>query len=1679
MVVRAANLQEQSALLIAAQKQEMEALQRVSEQEAQMAPLQHSLTRVRAELDSGKQHTEWLETQLAEKTAAVQELRQTAAKHAHEHEEVKVELTEDLASARRQLENLRLSQKKLDSALIHSKEQLKELQASKLHSEEQFESELNAQRRLAELYKQSAADANSRITELQELTDSLRKSLAESEQALSLETERSKQQVEHLFREQAETSERLVGSLQEELREAKERISELEKNKMRALENAAAIGDLSSAAGEAHLAANGLSAKQMVDNIVELEKSLQDERAEKEKLQLYMDRIVKEVQEKTPIIMGLRLDHERAIESHTVLSERFEVCKQELTKSRAKEAQAWKEKQTYEKKCESLAQSVDDLSRQVQHLLFRSQEHQQPQTMRPGEVASENLVVFKDIEELQMRNQQLLTVIRELTEMTKRKHNDGSESESDMGSASSAHLIISADSDDESAEISASGSTKHRLASARKELEQLRAEREEDREMITAIIKQRDMYRVLLAQADRQYMDGSAPSQSDGVLRLGNGNDSLAADAGRLGDPNDKRMLRELQREFDDYKKEKQANMKLLNESLDQARADCSQAKVTMMQAQVESAHHKERFEALDSRYQDAEKEIVRLRAKTDQLSSLLLQHQQSLSDSEAKLETAMSQLQSLRVEKAGALREAEFLRKHEEKMQSEMKTLRLDNTNLLKLMEAGRKMDATREQRDAHEIEAQTRKVASLEARLHEQYDKLDAREAIAGANVLAAEKEKQAVAKDLEKLQKLHSEVKEQVARLEEQKTSLEDKLAILEKENTHLREQLRKGTSAAAAERVATLEMQLRDAQREVQASLVARKSLADTATKYKAVAEANEKSLAELSSASEQWKQVEQAKLEGVEKQRDHIQLELRKARNELKEHVLEGNKLREEIDRAELTHKAALQQAVEQQKLMETQAKGAQQQLAVVREELDKMKADFSRVQDNYERELQLHAEEVSKASASRKLVEEERKLRVEKEQQVVALEAKVQSLEKETQTQLDVLQKRLEDAADAKSAILEQNKLLHSQLERAAAQVRRTHEEMLKKAADKPSESSSADSTLDGANAAHDKEVDDLRSVIAFLRRESEIASSKLELAQQEAQRHRTQIFSLESTIDRLREEIKSLNSAATTSTSSTPVSSEPTNAEKRVAQLEQLSLLRESNATLRDENQKNLARLQQEEAKRKALEETLAPLQTSEAALKTLVDSLKQEIVTLNEANKRWKQRVEQLVEKYQQVDPAEHDAVVAERDTLKKEAADAAAKLLTLEAEVETLRSTSVKTLEEERTKSENWSTQYERIKGFAKSWKNKAEALSKQLGEKNKESEARASALSAQITALTSEKNALEAKLEASEASKQDSAAAASGASATWEKEKQELHVRLDAETKRATQLKDFNTRLMQGIKTLKKENSELKDQVQTHASVPTPTTIPAAAVVATTAPTATPAPSPPSASPPAAEAPKAQSEAPKQAPAAAAVPPAATAAPSVSTTTSIAPKVPVPAATPSPPAVAAPKTQAVQEIVTKSTTTVTSTSAAPTTTTSSATASTTGNSAAPVVESPAPPSNSVTPATAPVTSTMTTTISKPSPPLPPTPAPAAAPASASPPVAGSTSAAEPTAEEKLRMFALQSMRRIPAAGARAAGTPTKPVVAAAPSSSPPRPTPPPLQLEDKVSTIEIKLHLQSVS
>lgn len=87
--------------------------------------------------------------------------------------------------------------------------------------------------------------------------------------------------------------------------------------------------------------------------------------------------------------------------------------------------------------------------------------------------------------------------------------------------------------------------------------------------------------------------------------------------------------------------------------------------------------------------------------------------------------------------------------------------------------------------------------------------------------------------------------------------------------------------------------------------------------------------------------------------------------------------------------------------------------------------------------------------------------------------------------------------------------------------------------------------------------------------------------------------------------------------------------------------------MVRESNATLRDEFVRSDRKAKDLEAKLQQTNAKLEPLETELREVKAVVQQYQQEISLLTEDNERWKARNQQILEKYERIDPAEVQAL------------------------------------------------------------------------------------------------------------------------------------------------------------------------------------------------------------------------------------------------------------------------------------------------------------------------------------------------------------------------------------------------------------------------------------------------
>lgn len=97
------------------------------------------------------------------------------------------------------------------------------------------------------------------------------------------------------------------------------------------------------------------------------------------------------------------------------------------------------------------------------------------------------------------------------------------------------------------------------------------------------------------------------------------------------------------------------------------------------------------------------------------------------------------------------------------------------------------------------------------------------------------------------------------------------------------------------------------------------------------------------------------------------------------------------------------------------------------------------------------------------------------------------------------------------------------------------------------------------------------------------------------------------------------------------------------------------LNLLRESNETLRRENEKHLQKVNNLEQKLHEAEAQISPLREQVKVLQAEVEARERNVKMLEEDNTRWKNRTQQILQKYERIDPAELAQLKEELEKVK----------------------------------------------------------------------------------------------------------------------------------------------------------------------------------------------------------------------------------------------------------------------------------------------------------------------------------------------------------------------------------------------------------------------------------------
>lgn len=225
--------------------------------------------------------------------------------------------------------------------------------------------------------------------------------------------------------------------------------------------------------------------------------------------------------------------------------------------------------------------------------------------------------------------------------------------------------------------------------------------------------------------------------------------------------------------------------------------------------------------------------------------------------------------------------------------------------------------------------------------------------------------------------------------------------------------------------------------------------------------------------------------------------------------------------------------------------------------------------------------------------------------------------------------------------------LIAQNAILHNHLETVSTQAARIQTN---------SEGQTVDVDADVPAPPTDaKSVDGLHAVIRYVRRERDVAELRLELSRQQEARMRQQLEQANKQLDE-----KSLELLQERQKSAESMSAASQHAEL-VEKVQALNLLRESNETLRRESEKHLQRATSLEQRLSEAEAQLSPLREQVRVFQAEMDAKDRNIKLLEDDNARWKTRTQQILQKYERIDPAELAQLKEELEAVKASLAEA----------------------------------------------------------------------------------------------------------------------------------------------------------------------------------------------------------------------------------------------------------------------------------------------------------------------------------------------------------------------------------------------------------------------------------
>ena len=1234
------------------------------------------------EIDLLKRNNEWHANELQTRS--------------QEHAKFRKERNARIASLQRELEDSSASVDTLKRTETNLRQRLEEVQGKAdeafariagleeeyARKEQGWKTEFDGSKRLGELQAQNAATHKARLQEVQERVEQIKEAAAQEVGDLQAEVETERSDKEQSERRVAEL-ELKVEQLEQQPRASRPGTP---------MNNGAFDPATPGRVGSPFTLSGSLRKSKMLTNTEwytkynEMQTELEAERRRTQKLSNTMDEMLADAENHGPELLELRSDQEKLEEEVLSFSRLLEDANANRDNA-IKDSERWEsEAESRAREGDVLRQQLRDLSAQVKILLVEvqsrdqglegmsGQERFQLEQAARGEMdawsenetttqqlISHQLVIFRDVASLQEQNQKLLQLTRTLGDQM-----EGNEAQK------------------KAAESEANAQEVEEL---RQQVARYKDELQATATQIDSYVKERDMFRRMLhhrgqlnPDSDLQAMFGQsvppATPQRDGA--------DAVAQTPRSKDVEDlNKLLKEQQTFFDQYRNESAQDRKVLKDQVDALGRDKSALQADLAHWKSQKTLAEERLQMLQNNYSGLQAENRELQQRSQQMAEQAAKQDLRTQQVAEELVEAKSMAESLRNENANARAEKDLWKRIEARLTEDNKGLMDERSRLNKLVADLQNLQNERELADSESRRRLQTRVEGLEAELGEMKKRLERETDDGRKATLRREYEGGQSRTRIDDLVKSLGNVREELvaakttrdqlqSRVDEMKIELrsaEERAAALQPRPTPRPAQAQQNgeqqtngedEELSSEQRLA---LEVSDLRRDLELARNELENARQQVEQYRGIAQATEEELASFNETSEQYKEEtdrqiaeKDGRVQELQQRVDDLLAELTTTNNELSElrtkHDDASRVLNEQKTSSEtaITHlKDDAERHAEEKKLYQEDLK-AQAEIA-------------QQAQQSYEDELLKHAEAARSLQSVRK---EYNELRTEVAGVRAEAEAAKASLErgKESWTeQKERFESELEEVKRRKTDMDEQNRLLHQQMESFSSELVALR-----------SGRAVAGSGEGDERAGTPSGDANMQEVIKYLRREKEIVDVQYELSMQESKRLQQQLeyanAQLEETRQKLAEERRQSSDKVATEGSTN----------KLMQTINELNLFRESSTTLRNEARQSREKLEEKSKEVERLLTEIEPLKGKAGELEGEIEGKDGEIKLLQQDRDHWRERTQNIISKYDRVDPAELEemkrtieALNAEKERLETEQAPLREQVEGIEKKVE----------------------------------------------------------------------------------------------------------------------------------------------------------------------------------------------------------------------------------------------------------------------------------------------------------------------------------------------------------------------------------------------------------------------